>query len=447
MFFALFSVLIVILWILLGTSRVKLHPFLVLLIAALILGFLLKIPTIENLNLIQEGVGKIFQKIGLLILFGTIIGVALEKSKGTLSIAHGVLKYLNRLPLPYIVSFIGYLVSIPVFCDAAFVILSHLNKSLSKQTKTPLIGLTVSLSTGLFAPHVLVPPTPGPLAAASNLQLESLFLLIGIGSVIAFLLILVGAAYGNYLIKKNKYKSNFDENDISDKVIKDTMPVFPKAILPILVPLLLISFGTLEKFVPLKGMSFELFKLITEPTFSLAIGMIFAFRLFVTERKKLINASISEGIKQAAPILIITGMGGALGNILQTIPIQKFAENLSSFNALGLFIPFGISALLKTAQGSSTVAIITTSSICFPLLPLLGFDSELGKVWIIMALGVGSMTVSHANDSYFWIVSQMSGMDVKTAYRSHTFGTLLQGIIGFGIILIGYLLSMSLKLI
>jgi GntP family gluconate:H+ symporter len=94
--------------------------------------------------------------------------------------------------------------------------------------------------------------------------------------------------------------------------------------------------------------------------------------------------------------------------------------------------------LLKTAQGSSTVAIITTSSIVFPLLPLLNLDSEIGKVWVIMSLGVGSMTVSHANDSYFWIVSQMSGMDVKTAYKTHTMGTLLQGVVGFIIVFTGY---------
>jgi GntP family gluconate:H+ symporter len=97
-----------------------------------------------------------------------------------------------------------------------------------------------------------------------------------------------------------------------------------------------------------------------------------------------------------------------------------------------------IAALLKTAQGSSTVAIITTSSIIFPLLSVLGLDSEMGKVWAIMALGVGSMTVSHANDSYFWIVSQMSGMDVKTAYRTHTVGTLLQGIVGLVVVFIGF---------
>ena len=131
-------------------------------------------------------------------------------------------------------------------------------------------------------------------------------------------------------------------------------------------------------------------------------------------------------------------MGGALGSVIQTIPLQDYALEISTFSGFGILIPFMIAALLKTAQGSSTVAIITTSSIIFPLLSVLGLDSEMGKVWAIMALGVGSMTVSHANDSYFWIVSQMSGMDVKTAYRTHTVGTLLQGIVGLVVVFIGF---------
>ena len=168
MLFSFVSILISILWIILGTSVTKIHPFLVLFSAALLLAFLLGISPIETLSLIQGGFGQIIEKIGLLILFGTVIGVAMEKSNATLALAKGILKIMNRLPLPYAISCIGYLVSIPVFCDAAFVILSHLNKTLSQQTKTPLVGLTVALSTGLFAPHVLVPPTPGPLALEVN---------------------------------------------------------------------------------------------------------------------------------------------------------------------------------------------------------------------------------------------------------------------------------------
>ena len=436
MIFSLFSIFLVILWIVLGTSFTKLHPFLVLLTAAFFLAFLLGIAQLEALSFIQKGFGKIVQNIGLLILFGTVIGVALEKSNGTIALANGILKYLNKLPLPYAVSCIGYLVSIPVFCDAAFVILSQLNKTLSRQTKTPLVGLTVALSTGLFAPHVLVPPTPGPLAAAANLNLENLLLLIIIGGSIAFILILVGGWYGNFLIKKNKYEEvALEENEGKSTTESLILPSYRSALLPILVPIMLMCLGTMIKLFPeFYGKEYLLW--LTEPTVALGVGMLFAFQL--TKGKVFVNTSLKKGIEQAAPILIITGMGGALGTIIQTIPLQDYAKEIATLSSLGILIPFVIATLLKTAQGSSTVAIITTSSIIFPLLPVLGLDSEMGKVWAIMALGVGSMTVSHANDSYFWIVSQMSGLDVKTAYNTHTFGTLLQGVVGFVVVFTGY---------
>ena len=435
--FSLLSIFIVIAWIIFGTAYTKLHPFVVILIAAVILSILLGIAPLEATGLIFKGFFKIIKNIGLLILFGTIVGAALEQSNATLALAKGILKSLQKLPLPYAISCIGYLVSIPVFCDAAFVILSQLNKTLSSQTKTPLVGLTVALSTGLFAPHVLVPPTPGPLAAAANLNLENLILLIVVGGSIALILIFVGGWYGNYLIKKNKYiesKESF-KNPTTEEITE--LPSFRKAILPILIPISLMCLGTLLKVVP-SFIGLEYLILLTKPTAALGIGMLFAFRLLYKQPKKNISKAIKKGFKQAIPILVITGMGGALGRVIQTIPLQDYALEISTFSGFGILIPFMIAALLKTAQGSSTVAIITTSSIIFPLLSVLGLDSEMGKVWAIMALGVGSMTVSHANDSYFWIVSQMSGMDVKTAYRTHTVGTLLQGTVGLIVVFIGY---------
>jgi len=437
MMFSLLSIFIVIAWIIFGTAYTKLHPFIVILIAAVILSILLGIAPLEATGLIFKGFFKIIKNIGLLILFGTIVGAALEQSNATLALAKGILKSLQKLPLPYAISCIGYLVSIPVFCDAAFVILSQLNKTLSSQTKTPLVGLTVALSTGLFAPHVLVPPTPGPLAAAANLNLENLILLIVVGGSIALILIFVGGWYGNYLIKKNKYiesKESF-KNPTTEEITE--LPSFRKAILPILIPISLMCLGTLLKVVP-SFIGLEYLILLTKPTAALGIGMLFAFRLLYKQPKKNISKAIKKGFKQAIPILVITGMGGALGRVIQTIPLQDYALEISTFSGFGILIPFMIAALLKTAQGSSTVAIITTSSIIFPLLSVLGLDSEMGKVWAIMALGVGSMTVSHANDSYFWIVSQMSGMDVKTAYRTHTVGTLLQGTVGLIVVFIGY---------
>ncbi|MEK9852877.1 MAG: GntP family permease [Flavobacteriaceae bacterium] len=438
MIFVIICLLLTILWIVLGTSWIKIHPFFVLFTAALFLGILLGLPLMESLTLLQRGFGQIIEKIGLLILFGTVIGVSMERSGATLAIAQGILHSLTKLPLPYALSCIGYLVSIPVFCDAAFVILSHINKTLSQQTKTPLIGLTVALSTGLFAPHVLVPPTPGPLAAAANLELENLILLIVFGAVTALLLVLVGGTYGYFLTKRMPYTELENTKEIEGKEMKE-LPSFFKAILPILVPIVLMCFGTIVKLGTASSSTlFEIFYFITSPTMALGIGMLFAFSQSKKNNTLFINQTLKKGIEQAAPILIITGMGGALGSIIQTIPLEDYAVSLTAFEGLGILIPFLIAALLKTAQGSSTVAIITTSSIIFPLLPLLGLDSEMGKVWAILALGVGSMTVSHANDSYFWIVTQMGGLDVKSAFRSHTVGTLLQGLVGLGIVWLGF---------
>jgi len=438
MIFVIICLLITILWIVVGTSWIKIHPFFVLFTAALFLGILLGLPLMESLTLLQRGFGQIIEKIGLLILFGTVIGVSMERSGATLAIAQGILHSLSKLPLPYALSCIGYLVSIPVFCDAAFVILSHLNKTLSQQTKTPLIGLTVALSTGLFAPHVLVPPTPGPLAAAANLELENLILLIVFGAVTALLLVLVGGTYGYFLTKRMPYTELENTKEIEGKEMKE-LPSFFKAILPILVPIILMCFGTIVKLGTASTSTlFEIFYFITSPTMALGIGMLFAFSQSKKSNTLFINQTLKKVIEQAAPILIITGMGGALGSIIQTIPLEDYALSLTAFDGLGILIPFLIAALLKTAQGSSTVAIITTSSIIFPLLPLLGLDSEMGKVWAILALGVGSMTVSHANDSYFWIVTQMGGLDVKSAFRSHTVGTLLQGLVGLCIVWLGF---------
>ncbi|MGB1455450.1 MAG: GntP family permease, partial [Flavobacteriaceae bacterium] len=313
MIFVIICLLLTILWIVLGTSWIKIHPFFVLFTAALFLGILLGLPLMESLTLLQRGFGQIIEKIGLLILFGTVIGVSMERSGATLAIAQGILHSLSKLPLPYALSCIGYLVSIPVFCDAAFVILSHLNKTLSQQTKTPLIGLTVALSTGLFAPHVLVPPTPGPLAAAANLELENLILLIVFGGVTALLLVLVGGTYGYFLTKRMTYTELENTKEIEGKEMKE-LPSFFKAILPILVPIVLMCFGTIVKLGTASSSTlFEIFYFITSPTMALGIGMLFAFSQSKKNNTLFINQTLKKGIEQAAPILIITGMGGALG--------------------------------------------------------------------------------------------------------------------------------------
>ena len=430
---ALLSLLAALAFIIYGTSKLKWPAFLVLLLASLFLALATGVNPEEIGPLLSEGFGKTVKSIGLLIVFGSIIGVALEQSGATKRIAISMLSRLSFLPLPYTVAIIGYLVSIPVFCDSAFVILSSLNKRLSQKSGVPLLALTIALSTGLFATHVLIPPTPGPLAAAASLELNDLGLLIIMGGSVAFLLMLVGAVFAQRISKRVSLEVQLPE---TEEESIEQLPSLKLAIAPIFIPLLLIGLS-----------SFSIhFKI--DPTLALGVGMLLSFRLGrFTKTESFLSQVVNKGIQTAAPILLITAMGGTLGLVISKLPMAEFVAEHLLYPELGLLIPFLIAALLKSAQGSSTVAIITASAMVFPMLTTLGLDSDLGKTWVVITVGIGSMTVSHANDSYFWIVSQFGNLSVKEAYRYHTYATLLQGVAGLIIVFAGYFISSTLNLL
>ena len=427
----LLALLAVIGWIIYGTTKLKWPAFFVLLVSSILLALLTGIPLGKLGGLLGEGFGKTSASIGLLIVFGSIIGVVLEHTRATERIAQSLMVYLKRLPFPYVLGSIGFIVSIPVFCDSAFVILSSLNKELSRRSKVPLLALTIALSTGLFAAHTLVPPTPGPLAAAANLGLENLGLLLVVGAPIAFVLVLVGAAYAQWVSKRVDL-SLVPESDEEIETTEEEAPQLPsltKSLAPILLPIVLLALSAFSSAVTI------------DPTLALGAGMLVSFSLLHTPGVISFSESISKGIQIAAPILMITAMGGTLGLIISKLSLQDYMSSWFEGNQWGLVIVFLIAAFLKTAQGSSTVAIITASAMVFPLLSAMGLDSEMGKVWVIIAVGTGAMTVSHANDSYFWIVSQFGNLSVAEAYKYHTFATLLQGVTGLILVVAGHVLT------
>lgn len=427
MYYDIAFILITITWIILGNSKLKLNPLFVIFLACILLGLLLNL-SITNISFdIFNGFVSVSKKIGLLILFGVIIGICLEKSGATEIISISLIKKLSFLPISYVINLIGFLISIPVFCDAAFIILSSLNKKISELTKSSKKSITVALSTGLFATHVLVPPTPGPMAAAANLDLKNIFLLFICGGIFAFFLSLIGGLYSQKFIQKTKAISEEDLKVLISRIGTKKTLSFNLASSPIWIPLVIMSINPIAP---------NEIKILTSPTFALFIGAIISIYLSIRNIsfKKLLLVSL----KQSLPIIGITGMGGGLGQIIKNIDVVSWFNKIESFTSLGIIIPFLISASLKTAQGSSTVAIITSASIIYPMLSVFGLDNELGKTLAILSIGVGSMTVSHANDSYFWVVSQFSGMDINTTYKTHTIATLFQGIFGIIILFIIY---------
>ena len=413
-------------WIIIGTSWLRLSPIWVLLSATLVGAWAFKIPWTAIPVVVGGGFWGTASKIGVLILLGSWIGTTLEVSGATFTLAQSLLKHLARLPIHFVIGFVGYWVAIPVFCDAAFVILNNLNNRLSEVAQTPKIGLTVALSSGLYATHVLVPPTPGPLAAAANFQLDAIFLLFLWGGLLALLLVFAGAAYAYWIGRQFSSKIPTEKTVIT--MTKQTHQIsFFLALAPIVIPVLLMALRSVS---PNSGIMKICFDSITNPTAALLVGSLVGWWLIRNENYRSQISLVQKSLRQTLPIVAITAMGGALGKVLQQVPLADYLSSLNLSDNWGIFIPFLLAAFLKTAQGSSTVAILTASAIVSPLLPSLSLDSELGKVWGILAIGTGAMTVSHANDSYFWIVSQVGGHDPKTALRTHTVATLIQGLLG-----------------
>ena len=422
--------LVSVIFIIMGTTKLKLHPFIVLLLAAYLTGALAGLPVGTIAASIATGFGNIMATIGIVIILGTIIGIILEKSHAAVKLAEMVMKLVGKRFPALAMSIIGYIVSIPVFCDSAFVILSSLKKSLVQKTGKPSVALTIALATGLYATHTFVPPTPGPIAAAGNLGLENqLGLVILFGLLVATVAMFSGYFWAMYIGKKYTAK----EDDITEE-IKNVqvfkLPSGTKSLAPILVPIFLIAMRSVAIY-PTKplgeGLVLSAFDFLGQPINALFIGLFLSFLLFPKFNKETLTGWIGDGISAAAPILLITGAGGAFGAILKETQIGETIGNLLADYQLGIFLPFIIAAAFKTAQGSTTVAMVATSALIAPLLAGIGLDSEIGRVLALMSIGAGAMTISHVNDSYFWVVTQFSGMDVKTGLKTHTLGTLIQG--------------------
>ena len=428
-------------FIVLSTTRLKLHPFLALLAAAFIAGFAYQLPSAEIVKTITGGFGSILGYIGIVIVLGTVIGVILERSGAAITMAETVIKLLGERFPTLTMSIIGYLVSIPVFCDSGYVILNSLKNALAARMKVSVVAMSVALATGLYATHTFVPPTPGPIAAAGNLGLDaSLGLVIAVGLLVAFVTAMAGMWWANRFIGKD---IALEDDGLPQPAAEDfaalkarygKLPSAFQAFAPIFVPILLICLGSIAVFPskPLgEGFVLTVLTFLGQPVVALLVGLALACSLLKSQdKRKEFHDHVVEGLVQAAPILLITGAGGAFGAVLKVTPLGDYLGSTLSALGIGLFMPFVVAAALKSAQGSTTVALVTTSALVAPMLGQLGLGSEMGRVLTVMAIGAGAMTVSHANDSFFWVVTQFSRMPVAVAYRAQTVATLIQGLAG-----------------
>ena len=407
--------------------KFKIRPFLTLLLASFLSGILLRISITETLYLIIKGFYSIVILIGPIIITGTLLGKFLNETGTSRKMVNTFISYLGIKNIPISLNIIGFIISIPVFCDAAFILMSSIVKDLSKITKKNIILLSACLATGLYSAHVFVPPTPGPIAASAIIGAD-IGLLFIIGIIVGSIVSVSGYFWIKFLFKQ-EFKLNPTHIKSNELVSKRNIISF----LPVFFPILLISASTIIKYPKFDINQFPLIRIIEfigKPEIALFIGFIITLIFVKRDNVKDTPLWFVKSLKNSFEILLITGTGGALGYIIRESGV---IDNLSLSNVSGLasiLSVFIIAALIKTIQGSSTVAIVTTCAITAPLIQSVGMTSELEKVILIISVGSGAMTISHINDSYFWVVSKYSNIEMNDVLKFFSTATLIQGLTG-----------------
>ena len=418
-------------------SKYKVHPFLAIMGISLILALLAGIPLTKIADVIGSGFSGTFTSIGIVIILGALIGTILEKTGAALKLADLVVRIVGQKNPELAVELMGWIVSIPVFCDSGFVILNPIRKAIVKRTATSSVAMTVALSAGLYISHVFIPPTPGPIAAASTLGIgDNLLLVMGLGVVCSIIPLIAGLIYAKAIGKRVK---SADETAGKDEVVKTyeqlvaeygKLPGGANALAPLVVPIILMALASISSMAGWTGFGADLLTFLGKPVIALTVGTLCAIaQLATADKLDDLYTITNDTLKTVGPILFVTAAGGVLGKVIASSSMVTYiTDHAAALQTIGIFFPFILAAILKTAQGSSTVAITTTAGIVAPLLEVLGFASPARAALVVMAIGAGAMTVSHANDSYFWVVTNFGDMTPEQGYKTQTAMTLVLGV-------------------
>ncbi len=411
------------------TSRLKLEAFISLFLVSLLLAFTV-LPPSKIVSTIQQGFGNTMASIGLLIILGTIIGISLDKTGGTLSIARYILSLTGEKRTVQALGITGFITGLPIFCNAGFIILSGLAKSLSARSKLAMPFMATVLGCSLYSVHCLIPPHPGVLAASGLIKVNLGYLILT-GTLFAVPASVAAFYWSKWMTRGKNYLPAHESTEID--ISPEELPPAFLSFLPIIVPLLLISTRSVISMFDKEGIYFftRLTNLAGDPVIALSAGVVLAIFLIRDRSVAGLSSIFNESVIKAGPILIVTAAGGMFGIVLQATGTGEAMGRFLSGTTIGLLVPFLIAVVMKTAQGSSTVAIITTASFVAPMLNVLGLGSEWGRILAILSMGAGSMVISHANDSYFWVITNFSEIDADAALKVYSSSTLIMGIVVF----------------
>jgi Gnt-I system low-affinity gluconate transporter len=426
--------------------RVKLHPFLSLLITAMFLGVTSGMPLSKVNTAIQNGLGGTLGFVATVVGIGGIFGQILEASGGTEAIARNLIRRFGKDKAHWSLVMAGFLIAIPVYFDVGFIILVPVVYALAKDTKRSTLFYAIPLLAGLAVTHTFVPPTPGPVAVADMLGADLGWVIL-IGSLIGLpVAILAGPVFGSYISKKIDVappKHMMEELNNGTEQSECSLPSFTAVATIIGMPLmlmvvksvieLLIKLGYMEE-----GIVYDISVFVGHPFTALIIATLMAAYFLGTRRgftrKQLLDVS-AKALAPAGMIILIIGSGGAFKEMLiQSGVGNVLAEGISATKLPPIVLAFIIAAAVRITLGSATVSMITAAGIIGPILEAYTL-SEIHLALIVISIASGATILSHVNDSGFWLVGKYLGLTEMQTLRSWTVMETIIALGGFGIAL------------
>ncbi|WP_082233577.1 GntP family permease [Halobacillus massiliensis] len=425
--------------------RTKLQAFIALILVSYIVGLLSGMSPSDVLTAVSEGMGGTVAEVAIIIGIGAMFGEILKASGGAERLALTLMNKFGEERVNWALVLTGFIISIPVFLDVAFVILVPILYSLAQKTGKSLLYYGIPLLAGLAVTHSFIPPTPGPIAVASLLNAN-------IGWVILFgfiagtpAAILAGPVFGTYIAKKihvNVPKEMLENmaEDARGKTYDKDLPSFGLIGSLILLPLVLILLNTFGSLLLDEGsLGLSVVTFIGDPGVALTITALLTFYLLGIRRghtKEEIQQIATKALEPAGIIILITGAGGVFGQVLVETGIGDILANtMSDLNMPVIVFAFLVASAVRIAQGSATVAMVTAASLITPIIDTLGIEGPMLAL-LVITIASGATIASHVNDSGFWMVNRFFGLTEKDTLKSWTVMETIIAFVGFGMTLI-----------
>ncbi|MRX72581.1 gluconate transporter [Bacillus lacus] len=413
---------------------VKLHAFVALLLVSLLVGIAAGMPLGEILSSVESGMGGTLGFVAVVVGLGAMFGRMLEVSGGAERLAQTLIGKFGEKNSQWALGITGFIVAIPVFFDVGFIILVPIIYGLAKKTGKSLLFYGIPLLAGLAVTHAYIPPTPGPIAVATIIQAD-------LGWVILFgalagipSMILAGPVFGKFIAKRI-HVTVPEYMEVEKKEYDKDLPSFGLIAFLVFIPLILILANTLSGVLLEEGNTVRSFlAFLGHPFVALTIATLLTFVLLGTRRgytRDEVQEIATKALEPAGIIILVTGAGGVFKQILIDSGVGDVLGQMMANSALPpIMMAFAIALLVRIAQGSATVAMVTAAGLITPLIDAIGYSGPILGL-IVIAIAAGATAVSHVNDSGFWLVNRFFGLDVKDTLKTWTVMETIIGVTGF----------------